>query len=460
MNESSNSVREHPVIAPNPANRASWSPSGGTLADLRRHLQDDDEGTPPRADLRRRGATPPDGRITVLIAAPGAQQTLEPHEVAAAIEEGIHAAMPSARVLKLPEAASNGGFVEEVVRLSGGAITRIGLIGLRGEGTGGRLGLLGAPDDLTAIIAIDEAIEMGTLAPSDRDPTRASSHAAGELILAALEHGARRIILGCGDSGSNDGGIGMASVLGIRFLDAARTEIAEAGGLLRLASIDMSRRDHRLEDVTIEAVVNPSNDLLGPRGVTRVHGARMGATPTQVLRLERGLARYAAVVRESLGVDVAGLAGGGASGGLGAGLAAFLGARLRSPLDFLQVCPGLQEVLAAADLVITVEDYPEAHEAASGSDEARGSFAAAPSSRVPAWVTRQARAKGLPVIALPSEPLLNFDFGVGAGALPVVRAALISGEQAARHASARLRDASTAALRRVLSGWNLAAEQT
>jgi glycerate kinase len=400
-----------------------------------------------------------DGSMTVLIAASGNQHTLGAHQVAAAIEEGIHDALPSAKVLKLPDVEANAGFVEEIIGMAGGAITRLGLLGLRDEGKAGRLGLLGRPGDLTAVIAVDEAVDMRSLAPEDRDPTRASSRLAGQLILAALEHNVRRIIIGCGDSGSNDGGIGMANVLGIRFLDAARTEIAEAGGLLRLATIDMTHRDRRLDEVTIEAVVNPSNQLLGAHGVTRVHGARLGASPAQVLRLERGLARYAAVVHETLGIDVATLPGGGASGGLGAGLVAFLGARLKSRVDFLQVCPGLQEILSSADLVITVDDHLPASLPPHGAREAREPDAAGRFNRVAAWVARQAQAKGLPVIALPGEPLIGGDLTAGAGALPVVRAALANGEQATRHASARLREASTAALRRVLSGWNRAAEQ-
>ena len=416
---------------------------------------------PPASRLAGRRSGPVDGNMTVLIAAPGSRQPLHAGQVAAAIEEGVRAAMPTARVLKLPEVDATAGFVEEIVRMSGGAMARVGLLGPRGEGSAGRLGLIGPPADLTGVIAIDEAVEMQSLSPEDRDPTRASSHHAGQLILAALEHGVRRILIGCGDSGANDGGIGMASVLGIRFLDAARTEIAEAGGLLRLASIDMTRRDRRLDNVSIEAVVSTQNDLLGPRGVIRVHGPRSGASPTQVLRLERGLARYAEVVRETLGVDVAGLPGGGASGGLAAGLVAFLGARLRSSLEFLHICPGLHEVLGSADLVITVEDHLDGHEPPHEPGNAQLADAAVACKenlldRLPAWVACQARANGLPVIALGKESISGSDGSAAgdAGALPAVRAALLSGEQAARHARARLRDASSAALHRVLIGWN------
>ena len=446
------------MIARDVASGPAYFLSAGTLAGLNGRQQGDADAVPSVADLPLRKPRLMDDEITVLIAASAARQTLGADQVAAAVEEGIHAAMPSARVMKLSDIEANAGFVEEIVRLSGGAIREVGLFGLRGEGTAGRLGLFGRPGNLTAVIAIDEAVEPSCLAQEYRDATRASSHLAGQLILAALEHDVRRIIIGCGDSGANDGGLGMASMLGIRFLDGARTEIAEAGGLLRLATIDMSHRDPRLQDVTIEAVVNPSNDLLGPRGVMRVHGTGRGASPAQVLRLERGLERYSAVVQESLGIDVAALAGGGASGGLGAGLVAFLGARLRTRIDFLQVCPEVQEILGATDLVITVEDHSDAPPTADVVTP-WNTGAGGPLERVPAWVARQAQAKGLPVISLPGDPSMDSLVNAGAGALPVVRAALVTGEQAARHASARLREASTAALRRVLRGWNRAAEQ-
>jgi glycerate kinase len=414
------------------------------------------------------GAMPPpapadtaDRSITVLIAASAAQQTLGARQVEAAVEEGVHAAMPSARVLRLPGVGASAGFVDEIVDLSGGAIARVGMQSWHGEGSIGRLGLLGSPSEPTAVIAIDEATDMRRLPPDQRDPTRASSRHAGQLILAALDRGARRIIIGCGESGANDGGIGMANALGIRFLDASRTEIAEAGGLLRLAAIDMSRRDRRLDEVTIEAVVNPDNELLGERGVTRIHGPRNGLSETQIFRLERGLTRYAEVVRASLGIDVTQLPGSGASGGLAAGLVAFAGARLQSRLDFLENWPGLHEVFGATDLVITVDDRLLLEEPARR-DRVRQAEDARWFDRVPAWVAGQAHAKGLPVISLTGEIFFSGDVtapGDG-GPLPVVRAAIAGGEHAARHASALLRDASAAALRRVMSGWNRPAQQT
>ena len=323
--------------------------------------------------------------LTVLVASSGFREGLPPRDVAAAIAEGVHAEIPSARVLRVPVIDGSESFTTEMVRVSAGTIEHLYVVDPHGAIVTAQLGLIGPPDDRTAIIEVGEAVDLRGLPPDRRDPTRASSRGVGQLITEALDRGVGGIILGCGDSGANDGGIGMAIALGVRFLDANRMEIAEAGGLQRLATIDLSHRDRRLDEVRIEAVVNPYDDLLGERGVTRVYGPGKGISPAQVRRLERGLAKYADVIREALGIDVAALRGGGAAVGLGAGLVAFAGARLVPRLEFLQHSLGLEANLAGADLVIA---------AAESIDPQTGA------GETPAWVVRRARALGLPVIEL------------------------------------------------------------
>jgi glycerate kinase len=351
--------------------------------------------------------------LTVLIAASGVMKSHSAREVASAITEGLHAALPSARVLQVPGAEGGAAFTEAMVSLSGGTLECVSLLGAHGEIATGLLGLIGPPSERTAVISVEGVDQLRQRRPELRHPTCASSRDTGQMIIAALDRRVQRIIINCGDAGANDGGIGMAAMLGVRFYDARRTEITEAGGLLRLAMIDMSHRDPRLDAVRIEVVANPANDLLGERGVTRVHGPGQGATPLQVLRLEQGLTRYAEVVLHSLGVETTTLPGGGAAGGLAAGLVAFAGAALVSHVEFLDHCPGLQSSLAAADMVITTaaEDIvdgstPSVEEAAlSGQD----------SDPAPAWIARRARARGVPVIAFTAKALLDAVRAPGAG---------------------------------------------
>jgi glycerate kinase len=308
---------------------------------------------------------------------------------------------------------------------------------------------------LTAVIAADEAVEISRDIRHPPDPTAASSRAIGQLISAALDRGARRIIVGCGDSGAYDGGIGMAGALGIRFLDGNRAEIVEAGGLLRLAAIDMSNRDPRLSRVAIQAIVDPGQALLGMDGVVAAHGPRHGVSATQVLRMEQGLARFAKIVHACLGIDVASLPGAGAAGGLAAGLAAFGGATVISHADFLEQLDALRAGLAAADMVISAGPATE-------SDTSVASLATDGSGTACSctWLERKAAILGLPVIALSPERL------VAAHRLDDERAttAASAGHQAAaqihplQEGGLRLPAASAASLRRALGGWHRPAE--
>lgn len=363
------------------------------------------------------GITPPSAAtesLTVMIAASRVSRSLGPRQVAAAIGEGIRAAMPGARVLRVPTIEEGAGFMDEVVQLCNGKIEPVAVDGPYGQAGIGRIGLIGPEGERKAIIDLGEIHELHPL-PTDRcDTTRASSRAAGQLIVAALDRGVRQIVISCSVNGANDGGIGMATALGIRFLDARRSEIVEAGGLQRLDSIDTSRRDRRLDAACIEAVVDPGRFLLGARGVARSCGLAGGASSARTMRLESGLARYAEVVQRVLGVDVTLLDGGGASGGLGAGLVVFAGGRLTSRSAFLRNCPGLVSTMATAHLVVTADDPDFAlapYDQSNLSDEdppalprGRQARAGQAASEALAWVVRQARALGLPVISLGCRP--------------------------------------------------------
>ncbi len=401
------------------------------------------------------GVSPPArGRkdnVTVVVAAAANAQAFGAAEVSAAIVEGVHATLPSARVLRVPDIDTGTSFIEQVVALSGGRIERISLLGPHGELALGQLGLVGEGDDLAAVIAAAEAVELTRDLHHLPDPTAASSRAIGQLIAAALDRGARRIIVGCGDSGAYDGGIGMAGELGIRFLDADRAEIVEAGGLLRLAAIDMSHRDPRLARVSIQAVVDPGHSLLGIDSRVAAHGPQSGASSTQVLRLEQGLARFAKIVHESLAVDVAALPGAGAAGGLAAGLAAFAGAMVTSRSDFLDQMEVLRAGLASADMVIIARPAVQ---------QANTALAATEEFAHPcAWLERKAASLGLPVIALSPERLLTsnrLDETGEAETAPADNDGGLRWPAAGR--GSRLPAASAASLRRALGGWHRPAE--
>ena len=324
--------------------------------------------------------------LRILIAPSGYKECLEADRVAAAIATGVKRAVPDAHVSCLPLVDGGEGFARALVEATGGFTRILKVTGPVGQPVDACLGLLGGGPPATAVVEMAQAAGL-RLVPSDaRDPMRTTTWGVGEMISAAMDEGVERILVGCGDSGTNDGGAGMAQALGIRLLDAEGREIPHGcRGLAMLAQIDVSGRDPRLDGVTIEAVLNITTLLCGPRGVARVFGPQKGASPETVVEMEQALETYAAMVERTFGRDVRQMPGAGASGGLGTGLAAFLGAELRSRYDVVLPYFDLDTRLDHADLVFTAEG---------------GIDLQTPNGKIPAEVARRAKKRGLPVFAL------------------------------------------------------------
>lgn len=215
-----------------------------------------------------------------------------------------------------------------------------------------------SPSAQHPIAVIEMAAASGLQFVDDitRNPLITTTYGTGQLIRAALDDGARTIILGVGGSATNDGGAGMAEALGARFLDATGNPIPRGGGFLdRLASIDVSGMDPRLADTTVLIACDVTNPLIGPNGASAVFGPQKGATPEMVERLDANLTNYAAVIAHDLGIDVAHVPGAGGAGGLGAGLLAFTNAAMRSGVEIVAQTVRLTERAADADYCITGE---------------------------------------------------------------------------------------------------------
>ncbi|MDO9095875.1 MAG: glycerate kinase [Rubrivivax sp.] len=381
--------------------------------------------------------------FTVLVAPSGFKESLSAREVAEHIATGVLRVMPEARVLKAPMVDGGEGFTEALVEATGGTMHAVRVTGPVGEPVDSFFGFLGGRARKTAVIEMAAAAGLRLVPRDRRNPMLTTSYGVGELIRAALDAGAERILLGCGDSGVNDGGAGMAQALGARLLDDKGWPIGHGGGeLSRLARIDLSRPDPRLKRVQLDAAVNWHNVLLGKRGVARVFGPQKGATPEQVLVLEGALLRYARTIAGATGVDVATLPGAGASGGLGAGFAGLLGGRLHPRYEVVMQYLELDRLIEQADLVITAE----------GSLDGQTPFG-----KIPAEVAQRAKRHGLPVIALAGTigkgVRINFEHGIDAFASILTRPCTL--EDAITNAGKLLVRAAEDVLRMVSVGMSL-----
>ncbi|MFN4192440.1 MAG: glycerate kinase [Tabrizicola sp.] len=381
--------------------------------------------------------------LTILVAPSGFKESLSVDDVTRAIGEGIRRAMPDARILNAPMVDGGEGTVTALVRATGGRIVPVRVTGPVGDPVDSFFGLLGGSGPRTAVIEMAAAAGLSLVPRDRRNPMLTTSFGVGQLILAALDAGVERILIGCGDSGINDGGAGMAQALGARLLDENGAEIGQGGGeLLWLHRIDLSGLDPRLARVQIDAAVNWHNMLLGPKGVARVFGPQKGATPSQVEDLDTAMHRWAAAIRASTGHDVGLARGAGASGGLGAGLIAFAGASLHPRFDIIQQYLDFDHLLAQADLVITAE----------GSLDGQSPFG-----KVPCEVGRRAEARGVPTIALAGTigrgVNQTFDHGISAFASILKRPCTL--EEAIRDGEKLLRRAAEDALRMMSVGLRL-----
>ena len=340
--------------------------------------------------------------LRILVAPSGFKESLDANEVSDCIAKGILRALPEAEIKQLPLVDGGEGFTKTLVETTGGTLHHLTVTGPVGQPVEAHYGFLGGTDTKTAVLEMAAAAGLRLVPRDARDPLKTTTYGVGELIKAALDDGAERILVGCGDSGTNDGGAGMAQALGIQLLDAAGQELGLGGGeLAKLDRIDLSKRDRRLSEVQIDVACNWHNVLCGAKGVARVFGPQKGASPEVVEKMAFMLDKYADVIEKDLGIDVRQMNGGGASGGLGTGLHALLGAKLYSRYDIVMKYLEIDTLLQGIDIVFTAE----------GSIDFQ-----TPKGKIPAEVARRAKFYQLPVVALAGtigqDAPINFDHGI------------------------------------------------
>ncbi|MGE8359496.1 glycerate kinase [Pseudomonas sp.] len=321
--------------------------------------------------------------MKIVIAPDSFKESLSAPDVAAAIAKGWAQVFPEAELCLRPMADGGEGTVDALLAATGGERRELQVSGPLGAPVQAHWGWL---DGQTAVIEMAAASGLHWVPREQRDATITSSFGTGELIRAALDEGAQRIILGLGGSATNDGGAGLLQALGARFLDALDQPLAPGGAALAgLARVDLSQLDPRLGAVQVDVAADVDNPLCGPRGASAVFGPQKGADARQVELLDAALGHMAKVVAAALGKDVSEEPGAGAAGGLGFAAKAFLGARFRPGIELVAELSGLAESMADADLVITGEGRLDAQSL---------------HGKTPVGVARVAQAAGVPVIAL------------------------------------------------------------
>ena len=292
--------------------------------------------------------------IRVLIAPDKFRGSLDAAEVARAIGRGVKRAMPAAEIDCIGMADGGEGFAETMVEALGGSFETIEVRGPLGHMVTANFGLV--DNRKTAIISMSSASGLALIPYEMKNPLLTTTYGTGQMIRKALDLGVGRILIGIGGSATNDGGAGMASALGFRFLSAEGRVLPLGGGALsRLDSIDSSNRDPRLDRVRIEVACDVNNPLCGPTGASAVYGPQKGASPELVLRLDQALENLARVVARDLDQSIRDLPGSGAAGGLGGGLVAFANGRLRRGIDLVIDSTKLRDRMAIADFCFTGE---------------------------------------------------------------------------------------------------------
>lgn len=322
--------------------------------------------------------------MRVVVAPDSYKGSLTAADAAAAMARGVRRALPAAQVVEVPMADGGEGTLAALVAATGGRLIVRQVTDPLGHPVSATFGLLG--DGHTAVIEMASASGL-LLVPSDRrDPSRATTYGTGELMRAALDEGATRLLVAIGGSATNDGGAGMIQALGGHLLKADGTAVGPGGAaLLELDRIDLSGLDARLQGTEVTVACDVDNPLTGPTGASVVYGPQKGATPEMVALLDQALARLAEVMARDLGRDVRHQAGAGAAGGLGAGLVGFLGAALRPGIEVVMDAARIDEALAGAALVLTGEGRTDGQTLAG---------------KVPLGVARRAARHGAPAVVI------------------------------------------------------------
>ena len=326
--------------------------------------------------------------MKIVVAPDKFKGSLPATQVAAAIAAGLHAGRPGAEVVTIPVADGGEGTVDAAVA-AGFERVPVTAAGPAGDPVRASYARRGE----VAVVELAGVCGLARLHGGRPAPLTASSFGAGEVLRAALEAGARRIVLGVGGSASTDGGAGLLQALGARVLDTSGEPVRPGGaGLREVAALDLTGLHRALYPAEIILAADVDNPLTGPDGAAEVYGPQKGASPAEVAALDAGLRRWAAVVAAAVGRDWSRTPGAGAAGGVGFAALAVLGATRRPGIELVLDLAGFETALDGADLVVTGEGSLDAQSLAG---------------KTPVGVARAAARRGIAVVAVAGRSTLR-----------------------------------------------------
>ena len=302
---------------------------------------------------KKHGRKRPVGKgIKIMLAPDSFKGNLSSMEIIKRLTVAARRNFPGVKVVPVPIADGGEGTVEALVTACSGTYRRIEATSPNNEKITAAYGVLHGK---TAVIEMAQASGLSVSA-GRLNPMKATSFGTGELIKRALDEGIKNLIIGLGGSATNDGGMGCARALGVRFLDAEGRELLGAGeDLAKVAEIDMRSVHPRAKDARFTVMCDVDNPLTGEKGATYVYGPQKGADDEQLRLLEGGMCSYGRLLNNLANRDVSSAAGAGAAGGMGAMLMALFNAGLTPGIDAMLEAIDFETLLNRVSLVITGE---------------------------------------------------------------------------------------------------------
>lgn len=321
--------------------------------------------------------------MKIIFAPDSYKGSLSSIEVASTIRRAFKEVMPTHTYVTLPMADGGEGFLNRLLNATNGKRWTSQVTDALGRTMDAPIGVLG--DNKTAVIEMASIAGLPMLKQEERNPLYTSTLGIGEAMVAAMDKGYRKFVIGLGGSATNDGGMGMLQALGVKMLDQNGEKLLAGGASLKkVETIDYTTIDERIRHCDIQIACDVDNPLAGEDGASIVFGPQKGVSKEQIIELEQGMNHYAAVVERKLDKFFKHIPGAGAAGGLAFGFLT-IGATIQSGANLVGELVGLDEELTDADLIITGEgksDRQTIH------------------GKVPYYIAKQAKNKNVPCLLL------------------------------------------------------------